>query len=70
MSGRHDSTVKTRSDATLNLNKEAGVIEDLEQVFLRDLAASSFQLHHNVERAACKPGPALTCQRQRGRTLE
>lgn len=42
--GGHDGAVKARADAAVNGHQEAGVIEDLEQVLLRDLAASSFQL--------------------------
>ena len=52
MSGGHDGTVKARPDATVYLDKEAGVIKNLEQVFLRDLAASSFQLRRRIERVA------------------
>lgn len=63
MSGGHDGTVEARPDATVHRDKEAGVIENLEQVLLRDLAASSFQLRQRVGHAAHElgtPGLALS----------
>ena len=52
MPGGHDGTVEARPDATVHFDKQPGVIENLEQVLLRDLAASSFQLQRRIEHAA------------------
>jgi hypothetical protein len=60
--GGHDGTVKARPDATVHLDKESGVIENLEQVFLRDLAASSFQLRRRIEHSARVPASPRSTQ--------
>ena len=39
-----DLPVKARADSARHLHHEASVFKNLEQVLLRDLAASSFQL--------------------------
>ena len=63
MPGGHNSTVEAWPDATVHRDKEAGIIENLEQVLLRDLAASSFQLRQRIGHAAhvlCTPRSART----------
>ena len=47
--GGHDGTVKARPDATVHLDEESGVIENLEQVLLWNLAPSSFELRQRFE---------------------
>ena len=57
---------EARPDAAVDRDEEARVIKNLEQLLLRDLAASSFQLRTRAATVSAPAGPSHRCTTPRG----